>query len=215
MFKNNEAVSSLTHFVASLLSIAGLVLLVTLAGIYGKAMHVIGFSIFGATLIVLYTMSTMYHFISKDHRSKKVFQLLDHSAIYLLIAGTYTPLVLIVLPSAWGRSLFGVIWGLAVIGIIKKVTRISLPKWVSAVFYLVMGWLIVIAIVPLKQALSFEALAWLVAGGVFYSIGTIFFALDTYVHLNKWYTLHDVFHVFVMLGSFCHFWFMFRYILPM
>ncbi len=212
---NNETISGVTHFIASLLSVAGLVLLVTFAGMHGKTTQVVGFSIFGASLILLYVMSATYHFISKDHGAKKLFKVFDHSAIYVLIAGTYTPLVLTALPSGWGWSLFGIIWGLAVVGIVKKVTHIPLPKWVSSVFYLIMGWLILIAIIPLQAALSGEALMWLLAGGVFYTLGTIFFALDNYVQLNKWYTLHDVFHIFVMFGSFCHFWFMFKYILPL
>lgn len=215
MSHNNESLSSLTHFVASLMSIAGLVVLVTFAGLHGKTLQVVGFSIFGAALILLYGMSATYHFISKDHGAKSLFQVLDHSMIYVLIAGTYTPLVLTALPTAWGWSLFGVIWGLAVLGIIKKALRLPIPGWVSSGFYIVMGWLIVIAIMPLKATLSTEALLWLLAGGIFYTIGTLFFALDTYVKLNKWYTLHDIFHVFVMFGSMCHFWFMWKFILPL
>lgn len=215
MFRNNEALSGLTHLIASLLSIAGLVVLVTFAGINGKTAQVVGFSIFGAALILLYTMSALYHFLSKEHGAKKLFQTLDHSAIYILIAGTYTPLVLTALPAGWGWSLFGIIWGLALVGVIKKLLRLPIPGWVSATLYLIMGWLIVIAIVPLRAALSFEALMWLLAGGVFYSFGTIFFALDSKIKTNTWYTLHDVFHVLVMLGSFSHFWFMWKYILPL
>ncbi len=211
---SNKSLSGITHFVATLLSIVGLALLVTLAVIRGTAVHIVSFSIFGASLILLYFFSTLYHFLSKEHPRKDLFKLLDHVMIYLLIAGTYTPLVLIVLPPAWGWSMFGIIWGLALCGILKRTLRLPLPGWISAFFYLLMGWVIVIAIVPLRAALSFEAISWLVAGGVFYTIGTVFFALDNHIKLNRWYTLHDIFHIFVMLGSFSHFWFMLKFVLP-
>src|SRR3990167_4827878 len=210
---SNEPLSSATHFIATLLSIAGLSLLVTLAALRGTATHVAGFSIFGATLVLLYLFSTLYHFLSKNHPAKNLFQIFDHIAIYILIAGTYTPLVLIVLPTAWGWSMFGAIWGLALCGVLIKVFR-PVQRWVSGSLYLLMGWLIVIALVPLKEALPLEGTLWLLAGGVFYTAGTIFFALDRTIKLNRWYTLHDIFHVFVMLGSFSHFWFMFRFVLP-
>lgn len=211
---SDEQLSGLTHFIATLFSIAGLTLLVALAAIRGTAIHVVGLSVFGASLILLYFFSTLYHFISKDHPSKGLFQLLDHVMIYLLIAGTYTPLVLVVLPTAWGWSMFGVIWGLALLGVLKKIFQLAVPKWVSPIFYLSMGWIIVIAITPLSKVLSFEAIMWLLAGGIFYTAGTVLFALDNHIKLNRWYTLHDVFHVFVMLGSFSHFWFMLKFVLP-
>lgn len=210
---SNEPLSGATHLIATLLSIAGLSLLITLSAVRGEATHVVSFSIFGASLVLLYFFSTIYHFLSKSHPAKVLFQILDHVTIYILIAGTYTPLVLIVLPPAWGWSIFGVIWGLALCGVFAKIF-FRLRGWVSAVFYILMGWLIVIAIIPLKETLTFEGMLWLLAGGIFYTVGTIFFALDRTVKLNKWYTLHDIFHIFVMLGSLSHFWFMFRFVLP-
>ena len=210
---SNEPVSSATHLIAALLSIAGLSLLVTLAAVRGTAIHVVSFSIFGASLVLLYLFSTLYHFLSKSHPAKDLFQILDHIAIYILIAGTYTPLVLIVLPTSWGWGMFGAIWGLAFSGVLMKVFQ-PVRRWISGGLYLLMGWLIVIALVPLKEALPLEGILWLLAGGIFYTAGTVFCALDTVVKLNKWYTLHDVFHVFVMLGSFSHFWFMFKFVLP-
>ena len=211
---SNEPLSGTTHLIATLLSIAGLSLLITLSAMRGEAIHVVSFSVFGASLVLLYLFSTVYHFISKSHPAKVLFQILDHITIYILIAGTYTPLVLIVLPPAWGWSMFGVIWALALFGILIKIFLRAVQGWVSAVFYILMGWLIVIALVPLKEALPLEGTLWLLAGGVFYTAGTIFFALDRTIKLNRWYTLHDIFHVFVMLGSFSHFWFMFRLVLP-
>ena len=211
---SNESLSSATHFFATLLSIAGLSLLVTLSALRGSAAHVVTFSIFGASLVLLYLFSTLYHFLSKNHPAKDLFQILDHLTIYILIAGTYTPFVLLVLPPAWGWSIFGAIWGLALCGVLIKALRLAIPGWVSAVFYILMGWLIVIALVPIKDALPLEGILWLLAGGLFYTVGTIFFALDNLVRLQKWYTLHDVFHIFVMLGSFSHFWFMLKFVLP-
>lgn len=210
----NEPLSSAVHFIATLLSIAGLSLLVTLSAIRGEAVYVVSFSVFGASLVLLYLFSALYHFLSKSHPAKVLFQTLDHIVIYILIAGTYTPLVLIVLPPAWGWSMFGVIWGLALCGILTKIFLRTVQGWVSSVFYLLMGWLIVIALVPLKEALPLEGMLWLLAGGIFYTIGTVFFALDRIIKLNKWYTLHDIFHIFVMLGSFSHFWFMLKFVLP-
>ncbi|MEK7132799.1 MAG: hemolysin III family protein [Patescibacteria group bacterium] len=210
---SNEPLSSATHFAAALLSIAGLSLLVTLAALRGTATHVVGFAIFGASLILLYSLSTLYHFLSKNHPVKNLFQILDHVAIYLLIAGTYTPLVLIVLPTAWGWSMFGAIWGLALCGVLIKIFR-PVQRWVSGGLYLLMGWLIVIAFVPLKEALPLEGILWLLAGGIFYTVGTVFCALDDVVKLKRWYSYHDIFHIFVMLGSFSHFWFMLKFVLP-
>ena len=210
---SNEPLSSATHFIATLLSIAGLSLLVTLAALRGTAIHVVGFSIFGASLVLLYFFSTLYHFLSKNHPAKDLFQILDHAAIYILIAGTYTPLVLIILPTAWGWSMFGVIWGLALSGVLIKVFR-PVQRWISGGLYLLMGWLIVIAFVPLKDALPLEGILWLLAGGIFYTVGTIFCALDDVKKLNKWYSFHDILPIFVMLGSFSHFWFMYKFVLP-
>ena len=205
--------SGLTHFIATLLSIAGLSVLVTLAAIKGTAIHVVSFSIFGAALILLYLASTIYHFLSHGHPQKDLFQTIDQLMIYVLIAGTYTPLALITLPPTWGWSIFGVIWGLALTGIIIKGFRLGLPRWFPAVFYLLMGWLIVIAFVPLRDAIPPEGIFWLVLGGLFYTIGTGFFALDNISPKKSWYTYHDIFHIFVMGGSLSHFWFMLKFVL--
>lgn len=210
----NEPVSSLSHLVATLLSVAALTLLVTLAALHGTALHVVTSAVFGAALLLLYLASTLYHFLNKEHPAKELFRILDHSMIYVLIAGTYTPVVLLVLPPAWGWSLFGVIWGLALIGVLKKALRLSVPAWFSALFYLLMGWIVLIAYQPLSQALTFEGFLWLLSGGLFYTFGVIFFALDHHYQTGRWYTLHDIFHIFVMLGSFCHFWFVLKFVLP-
>ncbi len=210
---NNEPMSALTHLVGAGLSIAGLVLLIIQGAEEGSGLQVVTFSIFGACMFLTYLMSTLYHFLSRDHtpRAKRVFQILDHTAIYFLIAGTYTPVALLTLPPGWGWTLFGIIWALALLGTVIKTAQVHIAPWMSVTLYLLMGWLVVIALVPLSQGLEKGAFPWLVLGGVFYTIGTLFFALDHYVPRTRWWGMHEVFHLFVMLGSFSHFWMLLRY----
>ncbi len=211
--KQNEPISALTHFVGALLSVAGLSLLIVFAVEHGTAIHVVSFTIFGATMLLLYLASTFYHFIcATNERAKRISQIFDHVAIYLLIAGTYTPVALIVLPQGWGWTIFGLVWFIALLGTIIKATNMHVPAWVSLILYLVMGWLIVIAFFPLTETLHGDALLWLVLGGVFYTVGSIFFALDKIIPRTKWFGMHEIFHLFVMLGSFAHFWLMIRYV---
>ncbi len=206
--------SALTHLIGTFLALAGLVLLIVSASLHGEATHIVSYTIFGSTMFILYLMSSIYHLICTTKvKLKSIFQIFDHVSIYLLIAGTYTPIVLISLPPGWGWSIFGTIWGLAILGIISKTTRLKLPTWTSALFYLLMGWLIIIAYNELVNSLSEIALRWLVAGGVFYSVGAIFFALDSITPRTRWFGTHEIFHVFVMLGSFAHFWLVYRYLM--
>ncbi|MDO8728259.1 MAG: hemolysin III family protein [bacterium] len=209
--------SSLSHLVATLLSIAGLTVLVVHAATHGTAIHIISFVIFGTALILLYLASTIYHFIPNEHPRKDFFKILDRSMIYVLIAGSYTPLALLVLPPAWGWSIFGTIWGLAFVGICLKVFRVRTPRWLPTFMYLLMGWLIVIALVPLHSLLPIMGMFWLALGGILYTIGTIFFAFSAHKNYKpkyRWFTFHDVFHVLAMGGSMSHFWFMFHFVLP-
>jgi hemolysin III len=210
---NNEPMSAITHLVGAGLSIAGLVLLIIHGARADSAIYVVTFTIFGVCMFLTYLMSTVYHFLSHDHapRTKRVFQILDHTAIYFLIAGTYTPVALIALPPGWGWTLFGLVWALALIGTIIKTTQVDVAPWMSVALYLLMGWLVVIAFVPLTRSLDGEALFWLVLGGIFYTIGAFFFAIDRYVPRTRWYGMHEVFHLFVMLGSFSHFWMLYTY----
>ena len=207
----NEPGSALTHLMGLLLAIAGLVLLVVFAKLHGTVWHIVGFSIFGTSLILLYLASMLYHFFPITSRAKKVLQRVDHAMIYVLIAGTYTPICLVTLRGGWGWSLFGVIWGLAIAGIIWKLNGTMNPK-VSTVFYVAMGWLALVAFFPLKQALSSAALGWLFGGGIFYTLGAVIFGFDDYF-VHRWFGIHELWHLFVMAGSFCHFWLMFQYVL--
>lgn len=209
----SERFSAGSHLVGTLLAVAVLVVLVVFAAQHGSAKAVTALSIFGASLVLLYSSSTIYH-VLPEGRARRVFRVLDHCAIYLLIAGTYTPVALLVLPPAWGWSIFGVIWGFAVTAIVLRLFHVHLRGWASALPYLAMGWLIVIAFGPLLRSLSSAAFFWLVLGGVFYSIGALFFALDIAFGRKRWFTFHDAFHMLTMLGSASHVWFLFRYTIP-
>lgn len=212
--RQNEPLSALTHLLGAILALAGLVLLILSAIQHGTAIHVVTFTIFGSSMFLLYLMSTVYHFIcaQRSPRARKVFRILDHTAVYFLIAGTYTPVALIVLPPGWGWTVFGLIWAFALLGTVIKTTGMRIAPWMSVLLYLLMGWLIVIAFVPLARVLHDGALFWLVLGGVFYTVGVVFFALDRYAPRTRWFGMHEIFHVFVMLGSFSHFWMMIEYV---
>ncbi|MGA2080445.1 MAG: hemolysin III family protein [Holophaga sp.] len=192
-----EMANSITHGLGAALSVLALVLLVVAAAWRGTARDIVGGAVFGAALVVLYTMSTLYHAL-RNPRAKRVFHFLDHSAIYLLIAGTYTPFCLGTLRGGWGWSLFGVIWGLAVVGVLYKAFATGRFPILSTIVYLAMGWLVVVAALPLYRALPAGGLAWLLAGGGCYTLGVGFYA---------WRRLsfhHAIWHLFVLGGSLCH-----------
>lgn len=207
-----DPVSGYTHLAGVLLSIAGLVLLVYYSATNASAWHVVSFSIFGTSLILLYTASTLYHLLKISEKGTKVLRKIDHMMIYVLIAGTYTPLCLIPLRGGWGWSLFGSIWGIAVTGIILKGVWFNAPRWLSTVFYGVMGWLIVIAMYPLVKTIPAGGIGWLVGGGLAYTIGAVIYGIKK-PNLTPAFGFHEIFHIFVLIGSFCHFWVMYQYIL--
>lgn len=202
-----EIANALVHGLGVLLSIGGLVLLVTFASLRGNVWHVVSCSVFGATLILLYTTSTLYHSVP-GHRAKRILRILDHSAIFLLIAGTYTPFTLVSLRGPWGWTLFGVIWGLTVIGVIFKVTM--LRRWTipSVVLYLAMGWAAVIAVGPLLRTVAPGGLALILAGGLAYTVGVVFYAWERLPYN------HAVWHGFVLAGSVCHFLAVLFFVIP-
>lgn len=193
-----ERLNGGTHLLGSLLAVAALVTLVTMAAREGDPWKVVGASIFGATLVLLYAVSTLYH--SLRGRAKAVLRKLDHCAIYLLIAGTYTPFALVTLRGPWGWSIFGVVWGLAVLGIAQELTLARGRRWLSLAIYVVMGWLGLVAAVPLWTGLTPAGFAWLAAGGATYTLGVAFFLLD-----ERWPLMHGVWHLFVLGGSASHF----------
>lgn len=202
-----EVFNSATHAIGALLGIAALVLLVVLSAQQGSAVKVVGSAIFGSSLIIMYSASALYHAFRRPNL-KKIFKVIDHSSIYLLIAGTYTPVVLVVLAGGWGWSLFGVIWGFALIGLIFKLFATGKFEVVSTVAYVCMGWLAIIAIKPLYDALPGAGFAWLLAGGISYTLGVIFYAWDQ-LRFG-----HAIWHLFVLGGSVCHFFLILWYVVP-
>lgn len=202
-----EIAHSVTHGVGAILSIAGLTVLVALAALRGTAWHVVSCAVFGSTLVVLYTISTLYHSVTHP-RVKRVLRMLDHAAIFLLIAGTYTPFTLVNMRGGWGWALFGVVWGLALLGIAFKMTSSNRFRLLSVPLYLLMGWLVLIALKPLVDSVAPTGLALLVAGGLAYTVGIGFYAWK-----NLPYS-HAVWHLFVLVGSLLHYFAVLLYVIP-
>lgn len=193
-----ERFNSISHLTGAVLAAVGGILLVVLAASLGDPWKVVSFSVYGAALLGLYLASTLYH--SLRGRAKRIWCKFDHCAIYLLIAGSYTPFALVSLRGAWGWTLFGIVWGLAVFGIVQEIWLAKGRRILSLLIYVAMGWLAVIAATPLIHALGWDGFRWLFLGGLIYTVGIIFYATD-----EKWRYGHGVWHLFVMGGSACHY----------
>lgn len=202
-----EKLNALTHGIGALLSVAALITLSVSAYLYGTVYHMVSFVIYGVTLVLLYLASTLYHSF-KDEKLKHLFKIFDHAAIYLLIAGTYTPFTLIALHGTLGWTVFTVIWSVAIVGVILKIFLVKRFKILSTLLYLAMGWFMIVCIKPLIAALPAYGLYWLIAGGLFYTVGS-FFYMNHKVPYN-----HAVWHLFVLAGSVAHFITVFCYVLP-
>ena len=202
-----EVASSITHAVGGLLAVAALTLLVVFAARGGDARRIVSVSIYGATLVFMYTASTAYHLV-RTPRAKRACRIVDHASIYTLIAGTYTPVTLVSLGGGWGWSLFGVTWGLAVAGVVLKLILIDRFELASTLLYVAMGWIVVIAIKPLLAGLPIGGVGWLIGGGLAYTAGVAFFVWDL-LPFN-----HAIWHLFVLAGSVCHFFAVLLYVLP-
>lgn len=205
--KTEEKLNVITHGIGFLLSVAALVLLVVRASLYGTGLHIVSAAIYGSSLVVLYFASTAFH-MAKDQKTRSRLNVFDHASIFLLIAGTYTPFALVTLHGPWGWSIFGVIWGMAIAGIILKLYYTGRFNTLSTVLYVLMGWVMIIAIVPLVRALPVGGLLWLLAGGISYTLGAVLFLL------NRLPFNHAIFHVFVLTGSICHFMAVYFFVLP-
>lgn len=204
--RKEEVLNVVTHLVGLILSIAALALLVTFASIYGNVWHIVSFAVFGATLVILYLASTLYH-AAKRRQLRRRLNVFDHAAIYLLIAGTYTPFCLVTLNGWIGWTLFGITWGLAACGVILKVFFTGKYNLISTIGYVAMGWIAIVAAKPLYTELSTGALFFLLLGGVSYTVGAIFYMQER-LKYN-----HAIFHFWVLLGSIAHFFAIFFYLL--
>ncbi len=201
-----EKLNIITHGIGLVLSIIALVLLIVHASEMGTTRHIVSFTIFGASLILLYAASTFYHYFQHPDIRKKL-NILDHAAIYVLIAGTYTPFTLITLKGTIGWTIFCITWGIALVGVFLKLFYTGRYDKISTIAYVLMGWIIIFAIKPLIKNLPIEGLYWLLAGGVFYTIGAVLYSIQK-LRFN-----HAIFHVFVLFGSFSHFMAIYYYVL--
>lgn len=196
---HGEKFNTLTHLAGALLALAGGVVLIVLGAQSGDVWKIVSFSIYAATLLLLYTISALYHNAAQGRR-KALLQKLDHNTIYLLIAGSYTPFSLVSLHGPWGWSLFGVVWGLALLGMVQETWLTKNSRRWSLPIYVVMGWVAIVAIMPLVKVLSWSGFAWVAAGGLAYTLGIVF-----YLHDEKFRHWHGIWHLFVLAGSALHF----------
>jgi hemolysin III len=206
--RREEIANVITHGVGIALGIAGLSILVVFASLKGDPWKIVSFAVYGASIVILYSASTIYHSI-KNITLKKIFQIVDHSSIFMLIAGTYTPFVLVNMRGPWGWTLFGLVWGLAIIGIIIKSSLGTGGEKLSTVVYLAMGWIIIIAFKKMISSIPLMGIVWLVIGGVCYSLGAIVFLLENKMPFN-----HPLWHLFVLAGTVTHFFGILFYVLP-
>lgn len=215
--KLREPGSAITHFIGAVLSACAAVPLLIRAGSVPGYTNLCAMTVFIVSMILLYSASTTYHSVNLSAGFIKIFRKIDHMMIFVLIAGSYTPICLIVLKGHIGTIMLCVIWGLALIGILIKAFWITCPKWFSSVIYIGMGWTCVFSFVPLVNALSATALCWLVAGGVLYTAGGIIYALKLSIFNSKHeaFGSHEVFHLFILAGSICHFIFMYHFVAAM
>lgn len=197
--EHGEKFNTYTHLAGALLALAGGVVLVVLGALSGDVWKIVSFSIYATTLVLLYSFSTLYH-NAVSGSGKAFLQKLDHNAIYLLIAGSYTPFSLVSLRGPWGWSLFGVVWGLALLGILQEIWLSRKTRKVSLIIYVLMGWVAIIALIPLVNVLSWAGFAWVAAGGVTYTVGIIFYLND-----RKFTHWHGIWHLFVLAGSALHY----------
>jgi len=210
-----DPVSGITHLVFAVAAVIGATVLITLAAVQHKWWHLAAFIVYGISLFLLYLASSLYHLLPVSERAKRVLRQLDHVAIFLLIAGTYTPVCLVPLRGPWGWSLFGAVWALALAGMFLAIFAIDAPRWITTAVYLAMGWLIIIAVWPLVRLVSAEGVFWFFLGGGFYSAGAVIYALKRPDPVPHVFGFHEIFHVFVMLGSLCHFLGIVRAVLPL
>lgn len=205
-----ELTSALTHLGGAVFGVVGTFLLLSNSS---NRMTAIAFLIFGLSMILLYSASTIYHFIDKSkEKAKLVMRKLDHIMIFVLIAGTYTPVCMLVLNNTSGYRLLALVWTITLLGVFMKIFWIKAPNWVSSVLYISMGWLAVLVLSPLAQSMPKEGMFWLVLGGIFYTIGGTIYGIKKPNFNNNYFGFHELFHLFVLAGTFCHFVMMYFYV---
>jgi hemolysin III len=204
-----DPASGLSHLAGAALSVVGLVVLLRVAVGNHDPWQIVSFAVFGGSLILLYSASAIYHLLNVPARAGVVLRKLDHIMIFVLIAGTYTPVCLVALRGPAGYAMLAVIWSLAVAGVFFKVFYLNAPRWAYTGIYLLMGWICVFAIVPLARAVGVRRLLWLFAGGVFYSVGAVIYGLKKPNLVPGWLGFHEIFHIFIILGSLSHFYFVY------
>ena len=210
--------SAITHGVGAALAAVGTVLLLVQCALLGLSpWHTASFLIYGLSMVGLYTASTLYHCLNVSVKGRIALRKYDHTSIYFLIAGTYTPVCLVALREmgAWGWGLFGVIWGLALAGTVLTLLWIAAPRWLTAGIYIAMGWLALSAVLPLTRCLPGEGFFWVLGGGILYTIGGVLYALKWPARDNPRFGCHEIFHVFIVLGSVAHFMMIYHVLLPL
>ncbi|MBP1925872.1 hemolysin III [Sedimentibacter acidaminivorans] len=208
-----EITSALTHLGGAIFAIIGMIMLLYNAIKSQNTMSIIAFIIFGLSMILLYSTSTIYHFIdASKQKAKLVMRKLDHIMIFVLISGTYTPICLLALKSVVGYTLLGVVWTITLIGVFIKIFWINAPRWVSSGLYIGMGWISVLVFAPLVKSMALGGVIWLVLGGVMYTVGGVIYGLKRPNIDKPWFGFHELFHLFVLAGTFCHFVMMYFYI---
>ena len=210
--KIREPFNGFSHLLGALLSIAGLIFLIKRALEFQSVSYLVSFIIFGVSLILLYTASALYHLLQVSERVTKALRYIDHMMIYVLIAGTYTPICLISLQGKQGTILLISIWGIAIIGMIIKAFWLNAPRYLSTLIYGVMGWIVVITLPNLIPSLTLPGFGWMLAGGIFYTIGAVIYGLKWPNFSSKIIGFHEIFHLFILAGSFSHYWLILRFV---
>ncbi|WP_430884291.1 PAQR family membrane homeostasis protein TrhA [Fusibacter sp. JL216-2] len=213
MFNIKEPVNALTHLAGAVLSSVALVWMIIKGVSNGSTLQIVSALVFGLSLIALYTASTVYHWVPSSEKVDAILRRVDHSMIYILIAGTYTPVCLIALKGTLGWTLFGIVWGLAALGIVMKLVWFNAPRWLYTAFYLILGWMAIFFIVPLYKSLPLQGFVWLIVGGLSYSLGSVIYATKSKKIQISVFGFHEIFHLFVLGGSLAHFLMIEKFIL--
>lgn len=206
-----EPASGFSHLFGALLSVAALAVLLYVAIVNRNVWEIVSFSIFGASMILLYSASATYHLVNGSQKVIRVLRKLDHSMIFVLIAGTYTPICLMLLRGPIGYALLSIIWSCAILGIIFKMFFLNVPRWLYTSVYIIMGWMAIFVIVPLYHAAGWKAILWLILGGIFYTVGGVIYGLKRPNIIPKWLGFHEIFHILIILGTISHFVMIYRF----